>query len=368
MNVAIITTVDHNIGDDFVREGIKYLLTQYFKGETLTFESIHKHVPITARRGFERARNNRIFSRVDKFLPLGFTGDRIREADLVVQSGAPVYWCHTVGGGHCADNEWFVPLIRKRFVRNPRARFINLAAGTCQRYHSDGTEFLNCEKCRDYIRELYELSTVTTVRDTLAQDVLRLLGIEAPVIPCSSIFAIDEHGLKNEGEEYVVVNYMQGGAHYTFGQNIDFNKWEDTFKTFYFELKKKEKVIFSCHNEKEVEVARTIDPGAEIFYQKDDYLAYMKFYARAKFGIMNRVHGAFLMASYGKPSIVIGNDSRARMVEEIGLESIFVNDVDVDILNDRYEYLKAGADNFKERFAEIKRKAYDDYMKAFSVL
>jgi len=366
MKIAIITTVDHNVGDDFVREGIKYLLRQRFRHKNLEFENIHKHSPITTRYGYENFRNLRLSRKIDKILPKSWSKDRIMEADIVVQSGAPVYWCHEIGGGHCYNNEWYKPLIKERFLKSKHTKLLNLAAGTCQRYDSDGSEF--CEKCNEYIKEFYELAEVTTVRDSLAQTVFKRIGIDVPVIPCSSIFAIDEHSLQNEGEEYVVVNYMKGGAHYTFGQKIEFEKWEQEFKKFYFEIKKKERVVISCHNQKEVNNALKLDPKAEIFYEKDNYLAYMKFYSKAKFGIMNRVHGAFLMASYGKPSIVIGNDSRARMPEEVGLKHYFVNDVNYDILIDEYYYLQNGADNFKERFQKIKEKAFNDYMNELSKL
>ncbi len=368
MKISIITTVDHNVGDDFVREGIKYLLRQHFKDENLDFQNIHKHSPITTRYGFEWFRNLRLSSKADKLIPKSWSKDRISEAEIVVQSGAPVYWCHEVGGGHCYQNEWYKPLIKERFLKNKNKniKLLNLAAGTCQKYHSDGSEF--CEKCNAYIKEFYDLAKVTTVRDTLAKVVLSKIGLDVPVIPCSSIFAIDEHGLKNEGEEYVVVNYMKGGAHYTFGQKIDIEKWEREFKKFYFELKEKERVIVSCHNQKEVDEALEFDPKAEIFFVQDDYVEYMKFYSKAKFGIMNRVHGAFLMASYGKPSLVIGNDSRARMAEEIGLKHYFVNDVDCEILNKEYEFLKSGADDFSNRFKAIKERTYSDYMKALSIL
>lgn len=366
MKIAIITTVNHNVGDDFVREGIKYLLRQYFKNQKIEFQNIHKHSPITTRYGFESFRYLRLSSRVDKILPKSWSKDRILEADIVVQSGAPVYWCHEGGDGHCYNNEWYKPLIKDRFIKNKNTKLLNLAAGTCQKYNSDGSEF--CEKCNNYIKEFYDLSKVTTVRDTLGRVVLSKIGLDVPIIPCSSIFAIDEHKLKNEGEEYVVVNYMKGGAHYTFGQKIDIEKWAREFKKFYFELKKRERVIISCHNQKEVDEALEFDQKAEIFYVKDDYLKYMKFYSKAKFGIMNRVHGAFMMASYGKPSIIIGNDSRARMPEEIGLKHYFVNDADYELLNKEYEFLKDGANNFSERFKVIKEKAFNDYMKALSVL
>jgi len=366
MKISIITTVNHNVGDDFVREGIKYLLREHFKGKNLEFQNIHKHSPITTRYGFEWFRNLRLSSRADKIIPKNWSKDRISEADIVVQSGAPVYWCHEVGGGHCYNNEWYKPLIKDRFLKNKNTKLLNLAAGTCQKYHSDGSEF--CDICNNYIKEFYRLADVTTVRDTLAKTVFSKIDIDVPVIPCSSIFAIDEYNLKNEGEEYVVVNYMKGGAHYTFGQKIEIEKWEKEFKKFYFELKERDRVVVSCHNQKEVDEALEFDPKAEIFYMKDNYLEYMKFYSKAKFGIMNRIHGAFMMASYGKPSMIIGNDSRARMAEEIGIKHYFVNDVDYEVLNQEYKFLKSGADNFNSRFKVIKEKAFNDYMKALSIL
>lgn len=366
--LSFITTVNHNVGDDFVREGIKYLLRRYFSGQELIFENIHKHSPITVRHGFEWLRSDRLCKVIDKILPLGLTKDRVLDADIVVQSGAPVYWCHNVGGGHCAHNEWYTPLIKKRYLKNKKAILLNLAAGTCQRYDSDGSEFSRCPVCSKYIKEFFSLCNVTTVRDNLAKKVLNSIGLDAPLIPCSSIFAINEYGLKGEDPEYVVVNYMRGGAHYTFGQEIDFKKWHKEFERFYYEIKKSERVILSCHNQEEIAEAKSIDQNAEIFYSPNNYLAYMKFYAKAKLGIMNRVHGAFLMASYGRPSIVIGNDSRAKMANEIGLKSVFVNDANYHYLMSQYEDIKDNAGDFVGKFAEIKKKAYNDYMTALSAL
>ena len=171
MNISIITTVSHNVGDDFVREGIIYLFKQKFKNTALNFELIHKHSPITTRYGFEWFRNYRFSKYVDRVLPLSLSKDRVLEADILVQSGAPVYWCHPeTNGPHCYGNEWFKPLIKRRYLKTAlKASFLNLAAGTCQRYDSDGSEFDSCKFCQDYIKELQNLITATTVRDKLAK-------------------------------------------------------------------------------------------------------------------------------------------------------------------------------------------------------
>jgi hypothetical protein len=367
MKIAIITTVNHNVGDDFVREGLMYLMRQRFNNKDIQFLQIHKHSPITVRDGFEFIRNRYVSDVLDSILPLGIGKDKILEADLVIQSGAPVYWCHSDDNNHCSKNEWYKPLIKRRFLKNKKAKLANLAAGTCQKYHSDGKEFLNCTPDLDYMKEFYNLSSVTTVRDTLAKNIFKLMNIDVPVIPCSSIFAIDEHGLKRQAAEYVVINYMEGGAHYTFGQNIDKEKWRKEFTKFYNKIKTQENVVFACHNEKEVKEAKAIDPSAKIFFSTD-FLEYMKFYSKAKFGIVNRVHSAFLMGSYGIPGTIIGNDTRARMGYEIGLESAFVNDADFDYLMSKYELLKTQGENYQEKFKLIKAKAYQDYMKAFEGL
>lgn len=371
--ICFITTVNHNIGDDFVREGLKFLISKHF-GKHVEFSEIHKHSPITARYGFESVRSVALSRLLDPLLPLSLTRDRILESDIVVQSGAPVYWCHkNVGkdrsrgrGSHCASNNgWYRPLVLKRFARNDNAKLINLAAGTCQRYHSDGKEFIYCSKCKRYIKDLFERCTVTTVRDRLAKTVLNSIGLDAPLIPCSSIFAIDQFGLKPEHGDYVAFNYMDGGGHYHFGQNIDAGMWESTMTRFYWEIVKYQKIVFVCHDDKEVKAAKKIDSNSNIFIS-NNFVDYLKFYARAKFGIMNRVHGAFLMASFEKPSVIIGSDSRSRMAEMVGLESIFVGDAGIDLLIDKYEVLKKSAREFPIRSKKMKKNAFDDYMKALS--
>ena len=48
--ISFITTVEHNIGDDFVREGIVYLLMQKYR--KISVSLIHKHLPVSVRREF----------------------------------------------------------------------------------------------------------------------------------------------------------------------------------------------------------------------------------------------------------------------------------------------------------------------------
>lgn len=372
MRLTFITTLNHNVGDDFVREGLTHLLIKALKGQQVTFASVHKHDPITARRGpgwlrsKDDPRKAHRLRRWDRKLPLWITPDRVLEADLLVQSGAPVYWCHPTA--HAADNEWFTPLVRRRFADSTRSvPFMNLAAGSAQGYHSDGSEFARCARDSAYIRELHRLSAVTTVRDHLAQHILRSLGLDAPVIPCSALFARDRLGVQPQEGEFVALNYMRNGGHYDFEGDADGGAWERAFKSAYEGLRQRERCRFICHNQAEVAAAKELDPSAPIFFSPD-HRDYLPVYAKAKFGLMNRVHGAFVMASLGKPSFVVGTDSRARMAEEIGLRHAYVNDVDAPRLLREAEALEAERHSYPSHIETIRAKATEDYMAALAPL
>ncbi len=96
--VAVITTVNHNVGDDFVREGVLHLLKAALpetgsEGQVKA-ELIHKHSPVTAVYGLESVRSLRMSRMMEPVARVLRLTDRIAAADLLIQSGAPVYWCH----------------------------------------------------------------------------------------------------------------------------------------------------------------------------------------------------------------------------------------------------------------------------------
>jgi len=362
MKIAIITTLRHNIGDDFIREGIIFLLKQHF-GQHISCSLIHKHSPITSRYGFEWFRYNRLAKWVDRYLPLSLAKDRILEADLVVQSGAPIFWHNEQF--HCADNEWFGPLVERRMGKSKRQpKFINLAGGSAQRFASDGSEFLECSKCNPYIKKLYGVAAAMSVRDKIAEKILQKLGVtDVPVLPCSSIFAINELNIPDAGQEFVVINYMKNGSHFTFGQDIDHAHWESAMQEFYRYLKAQgEKVVFSCHNQAEVEMAKTITQNTDEIFFSEDYHDYLHLYAKAKMGIMNRIHGGFPIASFGKPAIIIGTDTRIKMTDLIGIPHRFVNEADFPFLKATYHDFLGQYGQFKANMQAVKETAKAAYL------
>lgn len=373
VKVTVITTTDHNVGDDFVREGILHLLSQL---ADIQVASIHKHLPITARpawRALLTRKGRSLLSslpgvsalgltrRVDARLPLNRRTDKVLNSDLLVQCGTPVYWLH--GQNSCAANEWFAPLVRRRWLQvRERVPLLNVAGGTCQTFHSDGAEFARSEETLEYIQEFFDLCSLTTVRDPLALSVLQHADRSAEVIPCPSLFAADRLRVSGERPEFVVLNYMRGGGHYAYGEKPTARNWERTFLIFVSRLPCDEKYKFVCHTPEEAAELRRIMPKRDVlcFNTPREYLAV---YARAKYGIVNRVHAAFAMAGFGRPCHVIGNDSRVRMMEAIGLSSSDAEGTTPERLADEFDRLRSTWTEYGKTLARIKIESRETYLR-----
>jgi hypothetical protein len=116
MKISFITTVRHNVGDDFVREGLKFLISKTLPTTKLEFYNIHKHIPATSRFGFGRLRNLVWSERIEKYLPVFPALDKVMKSDILIQSGAPLYWYHKGGSNSANGIEWYEPLVLKRFL------------------------------------------------------------------------------------------------------------------------------------------------------------------------------------------------------------------------------------------------------------
>lgn len=378
-DVAVISTINHNVGDDFVREGILYLLSQAI-GSFRT-HVIHKHLPVTVRENFERVHTTgiaRLLARLPRVraehvsmlldaLPLQPERDKILSSDLLVQSGAPVYWS-LPGGSGSHQNEWYVPLIQRRHSRvQDQVPLLNIGAGTCQPFDSDGSEFHDSPNVKSFIEDFYERCSVTTLRDTLSKRILNDLGLDAPVIPDPSIFARDRLGIQPSEPRYVVLNFMRLGGHFKFDQNLVIEQWEKEFVDYYHMLKGQYPVRIVCHNQDEARQVERILPGADYFHQVPEMAEdYLQFYSSAQFYVGCRVHGAYATASFGRPAFVIGTDTRARMLKEIGLDYMFVNDVSAERLMSVSESLRRQREGYRENFEDIKMSAFEGYMDALS--
>lgn len=153
---------------------------------------------------------------------------------------------------------------------------------------------------------------------------------------------------------------MQCGGHYTFDQPIDMYAWQRKFAAIAAAAQELGPVVLACHNENEAALALELFPTYDRFLVPNDPLAFMRFYSGARFGIVNRVHAGFMLASLGKPVVVIGSDSRARMIELLGLNAYFVNDVPEP--HSLFSELLGLESSYFERIESVRSKARARYL------
>jgi len=340
MKIGLITTLETNIGDDFIREGICLLLKEIFRKERIEFICVNKHRPYTvypewhpihlrdfagrlpAGRDLARRASEKLLSRLKH--------SRFDDCDLIVQCGAPVFW------PNCHGNEWAEPIWHEVISRlSERIPVLNLAAGACYPWE---LQPLAVEQSDDaeYIKSILGYCRLTTVRDRLARDICKSLGCEVPLIPCSALLAARGSVADIQSSGYILINYMTGGGHYAWGQDIEPDKWEETIRTLINRLRKRHKVAFLCHDEKELVLARGVVSDIPHFLPKtvSEYFACV---SQAKFGVFNRMHASVAMAGLGIPSVAICTDTRLLMVAQLGLTTYYVNEVNEDILEEKIE-------------------------------
>lgn len=255
----------------------------------------------------------------------------VMTSDLVVQCGAPVYWKNAYS--KCSENEWFGPLIKRRWrLLSRKVPLINLAAGSCQPFGSDGSEVTADADCSDYVSKFANWSALTTSRDALAQKILLQCGHNVPLLPCTAIFAPQGVSKASSKSEYVALNYMPMGGHYDLdGRSKDLEeKWEETFCREVRRLSAKKPCLLVCHDAKEFVAASRLFPEIARFYSKH-WQDYVDVYSGCQYAVVNRVHGAIISAAMGKRVLLTGNDSRLLAAAQVpGVTALTVAEVLAD--------------------------------------
>lgn len=369
VKIGLITTLDTNIGDDFIREGICHVLKTVYKGDQIEFVPVNKHKPYTVYPAWHpiHLRNiadhlplagHRVKIAIDSFCPkLDYS--RFDDCDLIVQCGAPVFWpdCHL--------NEWARPLWREVIGRlYEKTPVLNMAAGSCYPWEHQ-PEIPKSPEDVEYIKSILGYCRLTTVRDRLARNVCKSVGSEVPLIPCSAFLA--PYGRQADLNEsgYILINYMAGGGHYAWEQEIDDCHWENSIKQTISDLGKRHKIAFLCHDDKEYTLAKEMDSTLPVFFPKTP-AEYFDCISHAKFGICNRMHASVGMAGMGIPSVAVCTDTRLLMVAELGLPIHYVKNVDADILIEETETALRSPEVEKERLLTLQAKTRDMYLSAIS--
>lgn len=349
IRIGLITTLNTNIGDDFIREGISLVLRQVFRGRELEFVPVNKHRPMTVYPGWHPCRWTEWLPRGRRyayamagglFSRLGHS--RFDDCDLIVQSGAPVFW----PGCHAA--EWAEPLWRQvvgRVCR--RIPVLNLAAGSCYAWERQPAG-MDDPLDRDYMERILGYCRLTTARDALAQKLCASVGAQVPLVRCSAFLAARGHRSALEDSGPILINYMPGGGHFDWEQHVDAGAWRRTLIDVLKRLRARHHLAFMCHNRKEYEAALDLDAAVPRLWPQTPQ-EYFEVAATAKAALCNRMHAAVGLSGLGIPAIAVGTDTRLLMVAAVGLPCHYVKELGAEALEEELEGLMAVRHEHQER-------------------
>lgn len=369
VHIGLITTINRNIGDDFIRDGIVQVLSHVYEGRDLRFVAVDKHQPFTVYpqwhplrwiQALDRLpRGRRAASRLkaDISRPLHrFGGSRFDRADVIVQCGAPVMW------PGCHRSAWHEPLWEQVVGRlSGEAAVLNLAAGSCYPWE-DQPRSVEDPRDAGFLRRALGYCRITTARDELVSRLAGGLGASVPTIPCSAFLVGRRFETPSPDDDGIVLfNYMPGGGHFEWGQDIDETKWTANAKSLIDRLSSRHQVGFLCHDQKEYLAAARLNPKLPRFLPTtiEDYFSLI---ATSKAAVTNRLHAGVALASLGIPSVSIGTDTRLLMISPIGLPHKYVKDVTVDGLEDEFEAIVTNRRHEQERLIDLRELTWNRYV------
>ncbi len=366
MKVGIITTINHNIGDDFVRVGIVSLINELTHGTRVEFVLISKHEPLSVypvshplhwvgQLAGKLPRGRRRVEAYSEQLLYKVGKNRFDGCDMIVQSGAPVIF------DGCADAEWSVPIWEHIVGRlSSSVTVMNLAAGTCYPWENPPSVVSSPEDAV-FLRKISGYCRLTTVRERLAVRLMADVGVNTPILPCTAFLSAENLISSATESSPIYINYMEGAGHYSFGQTVSSSTWDRTLKELVKRLEKRHVIKFLCHTKKEYTLAQREFPEFEAIYP-NSVEEYYRVISNAKCGIYNRLHASVALGGIGVPSIAIGTDTRMLMLDEIGLPYRFVSAANVDEIEDSVEGLLAKRASEKHRLIELRARTKRQYL------
>src|SRR5258708_4988076 len=305
MRIGFLTTLGVNVGDEFIREGIRAILD--CTGIRYYPFYVNKHDV----RSLTLPQDDEMFVLADKYW----------DADIFIQAGAPVYWHLFNGTSTSLTSAWHEWMWHERILNDTRSGpvFLNLGAGSCQPWDDNGDAFLGDPGCVDFARKAAERAAETTVRDPLASRILSALSLSHHSMPCPAFLAACRNTVSVPGHGVVGVNLMPLGGHYEIDVEFNGDLWQSSCTRLVDDLRKCGQLLFIAHNSSEAAfMSRFACPDERTFHAYG-WRDYLDVYSSCRAVVSNRVHGAVCAAGFGVPAVIVGNDSRASIGDFIGL-------------------------------------------------
>lgn len=335
LRVGLVTTIETNIGDDFIREALLHVIARLAPGIPVKTVTVNKHDPggiyrkwhpirLLHRKPFCRRGLGPFQRAAEHWLaPLGFT--RFEKCDLILQCGTPVMW------EGCRNSEWSNLIWRDVLLRLARKGIpvLNIGGGSCYPWERLPSTLVGSAD-EKFIRLMLRAARLTTVRDSLARNLFASLGHRPPELCCPAILTGQMYSSPARPSSKIAINFMRGGGHYDWGQGIDDAAWESTMRRVVGELGRMGyQPLLIAHNPAEAALAAQIWPEWPCVHSANPR-EYFSAIGDAVCGIFNRLHASVAAAGLGVPSISIGTDSRNLMVREFRLPAFYVKEATAD--------------------------------------
>lgn len=333
MRIGVNTTLRTNPGDEIIRDGIQHLIGQIVPDAEWVFGQKHPN-------------KNWTKEQVRKQI------SAVLACDVLVQAGSPVFWNNMTAR---ARDEWtglFWGKVKPRSV-------LALASGAWYSL-SWNMETIRADD-RKFIRRMLDSSAVFTVRDHFAGRMLKTLFPKEPVniLPCTSLWSRDLHGFAHK-PEYAVVNCMPRGGH----DGTPSMLWHKKVREFYdLAVKRYGRCVAVCHSQEEAHLARGMGlPLPDILFFGYDHKALVEAYSHGIVGLVNRVHGACTLNSFGIPNLGVGNDTRIYTVETAGGKIMPLDKAKTLDVVQLMDYMESERAPFKEKMEELRATAGKRYL------
>jgi 2-polyprenyl-3-methyl-5-hydroxy-6-metoxy-1,4-benzoquinol methylase len=304
--VGFLTSLGVNVGDEFIREGIRAALDR--TGTPYCPFYVHK----LDGRSLSEPCEDEPFAVEDKYW----------DSDVFIQAGAPVYWHLLNGASTSLTSAWHEWMWNARILAQANRRhpiFVNLGAGSCQPLGDDGSSFLQDTGCADFALRAARRAAATTVRDPLAARMLKALDIPFRDLPCPAFLAAARRRIRPAGTGTVGVNLMPLAGHYRLDPRFREDAWFRKCTSLVHQLRKLGTLLFVAHDDAEAAFMARFRGFGERVFQSAAWRDYLDVYNTCSLVFANRVHGAVCAAGFGIPAVIVGNDSRASIGDYIGI-------------------------------------------------
>jgi hypothetical protein len=328
----LLTTLNTNIGDDFIREGLIHVIERLVPGRSVRYAMVNKHEPHTVyqawhpirgvySKNFRARRKTGPLRRIaERWLPpFGFS--RFDGCDLILQCGTPVIW------EGCRNSEWAKLIWRDVLARlaGRGVPVLNLGGGSCYPIERCPATLVG-NPDEEFVRMMLGTARLTTVRDRVAEQLFGSLGHKTMRLCCPALLAAQAYVKPTTPTRKVLISFMRGGGHYEWGQGIDPSIWERTMHVVIAQLRTEGwQPVLIAHNQAELDLAKQLWPDLPNTCPTSAG-EYFEVARDAAFGVCNRMHASVALAGLGIPSVAVGTDSRNLMVENVGLPVLFVKE------------------------------------------